>query len=187
MSSCLTPVIQQRKQWSNTQKSGDRTPLTARGDFFTAFLLCLFPKESGAIKVALLLSAFFITKSFKEKLRCGNLLIRVHERYSDLIGGAAQAHEIGQVTFCIKIFNMKTICGKAGRAVTGQKNLPIGGSNAVGYVSPIITFPLRGGRRTAQGPVCEKNRTLVGNCLTRCIVIPVLTQHSTGSGITLGM
>lgn len=45
MSSCLTPVIQQRKQWNNTQKSGVQVLLTVRGDFFTAFLLGLIPKE----------------------------------------------------------------------------------------------------------------------------------------------
>lgn len=44
MSSCLTPVIQQRKQWNNTQKSGVQVLLTARGDFFTAFLFGLIPK-----------------------------------------------------------------------------------------------------------------------------------------------
>lgn len=31
------------------------------------------------------------------------------------------------------------------------------------------TFLSRGRRRTAQSPVCENNRTLVGNCLTCCI------------------
>lgn len=39
---------------------------------------------------------FTLPRVFKQKLRCGNLLLRVHERYSDLSGGAAQAHDIGQ-------------------------------------------------------------------------------------------
>lgn len=79
----------------NTQKSGDRTPPTARANFLLLSESGSYRKESGASEVALLLSAFFITKSFKEKLRCGNLLLRVHERYSDLSGGAVRTHDIG--------------------------------------------------------------------------------------------
>lgn len=39
-----------------------------------------------ACQGTVILSAFYITKSFQEKLRCGNLLFGVHELYSDSSG-----------------------------------------------------------------------------------------------------
>ena len=63
-------------------------PTVGRADFLTDFLSpALTGKKIGGGEVPVITKCFFITKSFKKNSGAENLLLRVHERYSDLSGG----------------------------------------------------------------------------------------------------
>jgi hypothetical protein len=70
---------------ASTGDSGVRYPTVGRADFLTDFLSpALTGKKIGGGEVPVITKCFFITKSFQENSGAENLLLRVHEHYSDL-------------------------------------------------------------------------------------------------------
>lgn len=94
----------------------------------------------------------------------------------------ARPNEIGLSDFLYQDFQHENDMRKGKQSHNRTKKSAMWRQYAVGSESPIRTYPLRGGRRTAEGPVCEKNRTLVGNCLTCCMRFCISKPSNAGVG-----